>query len=73
MDFWTITPVYYSKYDVFIAEYVIRAFGRLEYNPSYTDELSVRPSLYLKSNVRVAKTNIGDGSYLNPYTLELGE
>ena len=30
-----------------------------------------RPSMYLKSTVRIASSNTGDGTYDNPYDIEL--
>ena len=34
--------------------------------------VSARPSMYLKSTVRIARNNTGDGTYDNPYDIELG-
>jgi len=29
--------------------------------------------MYLKSNIRIASSNTGDGTYEKPYDIELGE
>ncbi len=39
-------------------------------SPSFTH--GVKPSMYLKSNVVIASTNTGDGTYEHPYEIELG-
>ncbi len=36
-------------------------------------ERTARPSMYLKQNVVISKTNTGDGTYEHPYDIELGE
>lgn len=40
------------------------------HQPSQTN--GVRPSMYLKQNVVIAKDNTGDGTYEHPYDIELG-
>jgi len=39
---------------------------------SSTNPYGARPSMYLKSNVVIASTNTGDGTYEHPYDIELG-
>ncbi len=65
INFWTLTPD--------SARFVrnILWYGSSSYSSSDT-ALAVRPSLYLKSNVVIAKDNTGDGTYEHPYEIELG-
>ncbi len=65
-DFWLITP-HSSSQNI----HVVQKSG---YGSSAATSSSnnVRPSLYLKSNVVIAKDNTGDGTYEHPYEIELG-
>ena len=63
--FWTLTP--YSASSVWYAN----GDGYLNnFNP--TGVYGARPSMYLKSNIRIASSNTGDGTYEKPYDIELG-
>ena len=62
--FWTLTP--YSASDVWYAD----GNGGLDgSNP--TNVSGARPSMYLKSYIRIASSNTGDGTYEKPYDIEL--
>ena len=64
-NFWTLTPSfsYYIRH--------INAGGGLNDN-SAVSTYGARPSMYLKSNVVIARNNTGDGTYEHPYEIELG-
>ncbi len=61
--FWTLTP--YNDSRVQCINSVSMGF----YDPR--DASSIRPSMYLKSNVVISKENTGDGTYEHPYDIEL--
>jgi len=64
--FWLLTPN--STSDI----RVIDTYSGLNmYSPS--SNLGIRPSMYLKSNVVIASSNTGDGTYDHPYDIELGK
>ena len=63
-DWWTMSA--YSHNSVYYANGTRDTYTRLNY--SYpTEELSVRPALYLSSDIKITG---GDGSQNNPYTIE---
>jgi len=64
--FWTLTPNEKSGF-----YYVSGASDLSSYAP--TAGFGARPSMYLKSNVVIAKDNTGDGTYEKPYDIELGQ
>jgi len=64
-NFWTLTP--YSSTLV----RSMNSNGAL-YNSNPTSGFGIRPSMYLKSNVVIARNNTGDGTYEHPYEIELG-
>jgi len=64
-NFWTLTP--YSTSSV----RNVRSYGNLYYlNPTNGD--GARPSMYLKSTIKIATGNTGNGTYEYPYSIELG-
>ena len=66
IGFWTITPRFSSR---------VSLIGNNGYLTSFQvwDKASLRPSMYLKSNVVIASNNTGNGTYEHPYTIELGQ
>jgi len=62
---WTITQTSSNLYDTFY----VYSSGLLDNTPVRYSDPGTRPSVYLKSNVKVA---MGDGSSANPYTLQIG-
>jgi len=65
-SFWTLTP-YASSQPLYM--YID---GQVGWNYA-TNTFGVRPSMYLKSNVVIASSNMGDGTYEHPYEVELGK
>ncbi len=65
--FWILTP-----YSTSGGVWCVRAAGNL-YSTGPGNSFGVRPSIYLKSNVVIASTNAGDGTYEHPYDIELSE
>ena len=59
---WTITPVGY--YDA--SAFCVSGSGSLYYNGVTADSRGLRPSFYLKSNIKITS---GDGSFANPYII----
>jgi len=65
--FWTLTPSSTNKI------WNVEFYGLREKYPSPSEGVpQARPSMYLKSNVVIAKDNTGDGTYEHPYDIELG-
>jgi len=62
--FWTLTP--YTTNQMNCVHASAPLFQDL------TRVMDVHPSMYLKSNVVIAKDNTGDGTYEHPYDIELG-
>ncbi len=66
--FWTLTPVVHRTGASGV--YYVDATNRI-FSTSPNSTFGVHPSLYLKSNVVIASTNTGDGTYEHPYEIEL--
>ncbi len=73
IQFWTLTP-YSTSYVRFLHpdNSLSTSVGSTNNNELPTIPRSIRPSLYLKSNVVIANNNTGDGTYEHPYEIELG-
>lgn len=61
--YWLRTPSYVYSYNTYMVEYS----GGIYTVPAFAGEYGVRPSLYIKENVKVAQ---GDGSKDKPYILK---
>ena len=64
--FWTLTP-----YNTSYVRYV-RTDGNLAYY-SPTNGYGARPSMYLKSTIKIAINNTGNGTYEKPYSISYSE
>ncbi len=65
--FWTLTP-YSGPVAISSAHYYVN--NRFAGYATPTNSYTIRPSLYLKSTVKIASTNTGDGTYEHPYSIE---
>jgi len=65
-NFWTLTP--YSSSRVRLVNDGVYLFY---YDP--TNGHGARPSMYLKSGIKIASSNTGNGTYEYPYSIELGQ
>jgi len=65
--FWLLQTFYTNS----LLAYEILANGELNCDSAISGYS--RPSMYLKSNVVIASTNTGDGTYEHPYDIELGQ
>ncbi len=61
LNWWTLTPYSSTHFNV------ISAVGVYSYAPASTNSVGVRPSINLKSNVKIVS---GDGTLNNPYRLD---
>ena len=64
-DFWILTPADASSI------YRYNASGLSVTTPNASG-YGARPSMYLKTNVKIASNNTGNGTYEHPYSIELG-
>lgn len=64
--FWTLTP--YDTFGVHIVYYDGDLFNN---DPPFGH--GARPSMYLKSGIKIASNNTGNGTFEKPYSIELGQ
>lgn len=67
-NFWTLTPIDTEYVRLMCSDGYLGGSGI--FNSMRTE--GARPSMYLKSTVKISSSNTGDGTYEHPYDIELG-